>query len=323
MKVPEFPITKGQHIFEPWINCVGQDHLVAFNNTALNVYHEATKFGIFMEQVKVATRDSTMCMNCIHCRYADTPLADIVTVPDIVKKLDIRSIVSIDPKKTFDAVDVTKSVDGLRMYLILSMRKAVTGYHYDFTGTDAYYHQVTGRKKFSFIAPLESTLALVMESEKESTEDQTTHAYTTELKLLKSAGITYELMVEEGDTLFIPGPWIHKVTTDATSVALAGNFLRVANIGTALPIYLHERELGEDDCYPYFVALLAIIMPELIRLGRLKEVWRSKENILKLLNFEFEHDQWEEAHMQLSVAATIGPTVFRNTVACVSCIYWF
>jgi F-box/leucine-rich repeat protein 10/11 len=60
--------------------------------------------------------------------------------------------------------------------------------------------------------------------------------------------------MKAGDTMYLPGGWIHAVYTPKDSVVFGGNFLHFASIGRQLEVFGIENRsrVSKKYRYPYF-----------------------------------------------------------------------
>ena len=120
-------------------------------------------------------------------------------------------------------------------YLLLGPEGAYTDWHVDFAGSSVWYHVVKGRKIF-MVAP--DTAHNIGQFLKWSSSDDQ-GGFLGE-RLEKCA----RLVLNEGDTLFLPGGWFHAVSTPVDSVVVGGNFINPLRVKQLLTVRMIERRLG-------------------------------------------------------------------------------
>ena len=98
----------------------------------------------------------------------------------------------------------------------------ISDFHIDFGGTSVWYHVFKGEKIFYLIRPTSSNLSLYERWQRMSGQNETF--------LGDMADKCYKLVVQEGQTIFIPTGWIHAVYTPIDSLVFGGNFLHSLNI---------------------------------------------------------------------------------------------
>jgi F-box/leucine-rich repeat protein 10/11 len=110
------------------------------------------------------------------------------------------------------------------------------------------YHIVWGEKIFYFIRPTAQNLKIY-----ESWSQSPTQS-STFLPHLIAPGETYQVHLRSGDTMIIPGGWIHAVYTPVNSLVFGGNFLHFACVGRQLQVNgIEERtHVGKKYRFPYF-----------------------------------------------------------------------
>lgn len=117
----------------------------------------------------------------------------------------------------------------------------------DFGGTSVWYHVLWGEKIFYLIPPTESNLRKYLQWTCSRTQDSQFFGdlVKRECKMLK---------LYAGQTLFIPGGWIHGVYTPEDSLVFGGNFLHSANLLRQLQIYVVEQKTNvvQDQRFPNF-----------------------------------------------------------------------
>ncbi|KAF8526841.1 jumonji protein [Hysterangium stoloniferum] len=161
--------------------------------------------------------------NVISLEFSNTPLADKVSPPRIVKELDW--VEKFWPTNKKGPGQLWPKV---QMYCLMGVARAWTDWHVDFAGSSVYYHIFRGSKIFYFIRPTPANLAAY---ERWSGTDLQTNTWLGDL-----VDEVVKVQLVEGNTMIIPTGWIHAVYTPIDSLVFGGNFLHSWNIGTQLRV---------------------------------------------------------------------------------------
>lgn len=109
-----------------------------------------------------------------------------------------------------------------------------------------------GEKIFYFIRPTGRNLQVFESWSRDSLQSNTF------LADLLPPGECFKIHLRAGDTMIIPGGWIHAVYTPVDSLVFGGNFLHTACIGRQLQVYgIEERtRVGKKYRFPYFKQMM-------------------------------------------------------------------
>lgn len=148
--------------------------------------------------------------------------------------------------------------------------------------SDCRYHIVRGEKVFYFVRPSARNMAiyeawssspdqsslflpdLIAAAVKEEREQQQQHRDATstategddqgQQQAHPLAGECFQVHLKAGDTMYIPGGWIHAVYTPKDAVVFGGNFLHFASVGRQLEVFGVENRtrVAKKYRYPYF-----------------------------------------------------------------------
>ncbi|GAA5856498.1 hypothetical protein JCM9279_005470 [Rhodotorula babjevae] len=186
--------------------------------------------------------------NVISLEVSDSRLGEMVTAPELVRKLDWVDTVWPDDMK------VPGQYPRVQKYCLMSVSRCWTDWHVDFAGSSVFYHVLRGGKTFYFIRPTPANLQ-AYEQWSGSTELQ------EQTWLGDMCDQVYRMDLVEGNTAFIPTGWIHAVYTPADSLVIGGNFLHSLNIPTQLRVYNIElaTKVPRKFRYPHFVKLLWLV----------------------------------------------------------------
>ena len=189
------------------------------------------------------TWERKLLLNVISFEVSDTPLADMIQRPRIVREIDW-----ID--KYWPAELKTKGeFPKVQLYCLMSPAGAWTDFHIDFGGSSVFYHLLSGKKTFYMIPP--SDINLKQFQQWCQSPDQS-HTFFSDL-----VKICYKIDIEAGNTFIIPSGWIHAVYTEKDAVAIGGNFLHSFAIRNQLTVYNIEQNCRVPPQYrfPFFEKL--------------------------------------------------------------------
>ncbi|KIJ43994.1 hypothetical protein M422DRAFT_168927, partial [Sphaerobolus stellatus SS14] len=160
--------------------------------------------------------------NVISLEFSNTPLAEKVSPPRIVKELDWVDNFWPPNKKS------PGQWPKVQMYCLMGVANAWTDWHVDFAGSSVYYHIFKGAKTFYFIRPTPVNLTAY---EKWSGSDMQSSTWLGDL-----VDEVVKVELTEGNTMIIPTGWIHAVHTPIDSIVFGGNFLHSWNVATQLRV---------------------------------------------------------------------------------------
>ncbi|GAA5912839.1 hypothetical protein JCM8208_006441 [Rhodotorula glutinis] len=186
--------------------------------------------------------------NVISLEVSDSRLGEMVTAPELVRKLDWVDTVWPDDMK------VPGQYPRVQKYCLMSVSRCWTDWHVDFAGSSVFYHVLRGGKTFFFIRPTPANLQAYEQWSGSSERQEQTW-------LGDMCDQVYRMDLVEGNTAFIPTGWIHAVYTPADSLVIGGNFLHSLNIPTQLRVYNIElaTKVPRKFRYPHFVKLLWLV----------------------------------------------------------------
>ncbi|GAA5936996.1 hypothetical protein JCM3775_001921 [Rhodotorula graminis] len=186
--------------------------------------------------------------NVISLEVSDSRLGEMVTAPELVRKLDWVDTVWPEDMK------VPGQYPRVQKYCLMSVSRCWTDWHVDFAGSSVFYHVLRGGKTFFFIRPTPANLQAYEQWSGSSERQEQTW-------LGDMCDQVYRMDLVEGNTAFIPTGWIHAVYTPADSLVIGGNFLHSLNIPTQLRVYNIElaTKVPRKFRYPHFVKLLWLV----------------------------------------------------------------
>lgn len=209
-------------------------------------------------------------LNLISLEISASPLATKIQGPSFVRQIDwIDAFWPSSRRARGDYPRVQK-------YLLAGMQGAYTDFHLDFGGTSVWYHVLWGQKIFYFIRPTCANLRIFEQWSKDSLQS------SQFLPDLLPHGQCFQVHLHKGDTMIIPGGWIHAVYTPEDSLVFGGNFIHVACIGKQLQVYgIEERtRIGKKYRFPYFKQLMWLALTSLLPIARSNGESDSRERFL-------------------------------------------
>ena len=187
---------------------------------------------------RAATRRRGKLLNCVSLSLAGTALAEWVEPPAVVRSLDL--LAEVWPQAAAQPGDGGVALPAARpevlLYSLMSPSGSFTDCHLDFGGSSVWYHLLSGTKVFLLAPPTEGNLA-AFQAWASSPKQARTY-------LMDSLSWVHRAQVGPGDTLLIPGGWIHCVSTPSDAIALGGNFLHPLNLRVACRVAEVELQLG-------------------------------------------------------------------------------
>lgn len=178
-------------------------------------------------------KDIKRLLNVVSFNLDRTEIGEYVTPPMVVRDLDL--VTRAWPKSDVPSPSTLT-------YLLLGPRGAYTDWHIDMGGSSVWYHVVSGCKVF-LAAP-----------KTRYNEDQFV-AWSTSSSQTEFLGDTLRSCVRvklyQGDTLFIPGGYLHAVSTPKDSVVLGGNFVHGLQFKTVHEVTQVEKQLKIQPAFRY------------------------------------------------------------------------
>ncbi|KAJ3411794.1 hypothetical protein HDV05_001693 [Chytridiales sp. JEL 0842] len=194
----------------------------------------------WVEYFNTAPEKRKRLLNVISLEISDTPLAQQIVRPKLVRDLDWTEVVW--PPRS-ELAEYPK----VQLYCLMSVQECYTDFHIDFGGSSVFYHLLSGKKIFYFIPP--TPLNLKKYAKWSSSPDQNRNFFADEVKEC------IEVHIYPGNTMIIPTGWIHAVYTPEDSIVIGGNFLQGLNMGLQFDIYNLEIKTSVPlkFRYPYFI----------------------------------------------------------------------
>ncbi|CAB3378450.1 Hypothetical predicted protein [Cloeon dipterum] len=188
--------------------------------------------------------DRRRILNVLSLEYNYTELNKLVLAPLVIRQMDWRnSVVSASEwPQTFDDRPVNNC-------LIMSVADCYTDFHMDFGGSSVWYHLLKGEKVFYLIPPTQPNRAMY--------QRWLNSPKRLEMFFADQVEKCYQFVLRAGQTLVLPGGWIHAVLTMQDSIMFGGNFLTDFNIELQLSAYAIEMasHTPASFCFPNFEGL--------------------------------------------------------------------
>nr|XP_023016137.1 jmjC domain-containing histone demethylation protein 1-like [Leptinotarsa decemlineata] len=197
-------------------------------------------------------------LNVISLEFSHTKLENYVQSPTVVRQVDWVDCVWPRHLKEsqIEATNVLEEMKypKVQKYCLMSVKGCYTDFHVDFGGTSVWYHILKGGKVFWLIPPTEHNLELYERWVLSGKQSDIFFGDTVE----KCARI----ILQEGNTFFIPTGWIHAVYTPVDSLVFGGNFLHSYGIEKQLKIAQVEdtTKVPQKFRYPFFTEMLWYVL---------------------------------------------------------------
>ncbi|CAM9881478.1 unnamed protein product [Ascophyllum nodosum] len=213
----------------------------------------------FAEYFETCTKPGQAILNMISLEFSDTPMAELVRSPKLVRDMDWINRCWPDDRKRVG------QFPKVQYYCLMSQGGSYTDFHVDFGGTSVWYHILQGKKEFLLVRPTQSNLELYEDWIRSPTQSQ---VFFGDL-----ADICYRVVLNAGETLMIPSGWIHAVFTPKPSLVFGGNFLHSVNIPMQLKIDAIETraKIQYKFRFPYFKELVFFVASWYVRALREQE----------------------------------------------------
>jgi len=199
-------------------------------------------------------------LNLISLEISNTPLTSHIEAPRFVRE-EVDWIDSVWPlERRARGGDYPQ----VQKYLLTGMAGSYTDFHIDFGGTSVWYSVVWGRKRFYFIPPTPANLKAY--EAWTCSPNQENDFLGDIIAGARPAGAAangahysqqqqcFYVDLVPGQTLVIPGGWIHAVFTPEDSLVFGGNFLLSASVLRQLQVHDIESRthVAKQYRFPYF-----------------------------------------------------------------------
>jgi len=226
------------------VDCVGAETPVEVIDVATQSTSPGWTLGKWAEYYMLEPASREKILNVISLEISDTPLAQTISPPRVVRELDWVENFWPSAKK-----GKGQSYPKVQLYCLMGVASAWTDWHIDFAGSSVYYHILHGSKVFYFIRPTPSNLAAY---EKWSGTELQNHTWLGDM-----VDEVVKVELTEGNTMIIPTGWIHAVHTPVDSLVFGGNFLHSYNIATQFKVCNIEAatQVPKKFRFPMFTRL--------------------------------------------------------------------
>ncbi|XP_045465756.1 jmjC domain-containing histone demethylation protein 1-like isoform X2 [Harmonia axyridis] len=203
-------------------------------------------------------KEKDKLLNVISLEFSHTKLENYVQSPTVVRQVDW--VDNVWPRHLKESqVEGTNVLEEMKYpkvqkYCLMSVKGCYTDFHVDFGGTSVWYHILKGSKVFWLIPPTEHNLALY--------EKWVLSGKQSDIFFGDKVDKCVRIILQEGNTFFIPTGWIHAVYTPKDSLVFGGNFLHSYGIEKQLKIAQVEdnTKVPQKFRYPFFTEMLWYVL---------------------------------------------------------------
>ncbi|RKO97459.1 hypothetical protein CXG81DRAFT_13302, partial [Caulochytrium protostelioides] len=158
--------------------------------------------------------ERTQLLNVITLEIEETALGAMVRRPRVVRDLDWTA------QHWPPFLHAHRHYPRVRVYCLMSVADAFTDFHLDFGGSSVFYHLLSGEKIFYLVEPTPRNLRRY---EKWSNSDDQSRTFFGDVVGMPQV---HRVHLSAGNTMLIPGGWIHAVFTPCNTMVIGGNFLQ-------------------------------------------------------------------------------------------------
>jgi len=236
----------------------------------------------WVEYLSVPVKERDRVFNVISLEFSKTPLGELVTEPKFARDVDFVNLhwptapsEVTRGKLGKTAQEIAEGMEELeearprvQKYCLMSAAGSWTDFHVDFGGTSVWYHLFKGTKLFYFVEPTPQNLKIFSRWATNKSDSaggaagggggsQSKRLFLPDL-IAAAGGECFEVIIKEGQSLFIPSGWIHAVYTPFDSLVFGGNFVHRYALDTQLTIYRLERQMkvGREFRFPNYMRLM-------------------------------------------------------------------
>ena len=257
----------------------------------------SANIGEYAQYISNRTSDHKV-LNLISLEVSATRLSSKVQSPTLVREVDwIDKCWPLDRRARGDFPQVQK-------YCLCGMAGSYTDFHVDFGGTSVWYHVLSGQKRFYLVAPTTINLRAFEQWTCSKSQDA---VFFGDIVGHENC---FQLDLLAGQTLLIPGAWIHAVHTPIDSLVFGGNFLHSFNILRQLQVYGIEQRtfVGKAYRFPHFKLVNWFVLCSLLPVA--KKLLCAPDAVVKSGDASDSDDDNEDL---ISLCNSIkSPCVFRQ-----------
>ena len=233
-------------------NFVGGRRLLEVMNCATQLNAEMT-LKDFEEFFTSPDRDDTK-LNVISLEFSHTRLDTHVMAPRVIRQIDFTD--NVWPRHLKDMQDESTNdlskmlYPKVQKYCLMSIAGCYTDFHVDLGGTSVWYHLLRGQKIFWLIPPTQANL--------KAFENWTFSGKQGDVFFGDMVEKCGRMILNPGNTFFIPSGWIHAVYTPVDSLVFGGNYLHPFAIERQLRICALEETLKvpQKFRFPFLAEML-------------------------------------------------------------------
>jgi len=192
-------------------------------------------------------------LNVLSLEFSRTRLDSCVSAPRVVRQIDWVDNVwprhlKEDQDESTNAMSKMK-YPKVQKYCLMSVAGCYTDFHIDFGGSSVWYHILKGQKVFWLIPPTDVNLKAYEEWTLSGKQTDTFFG-----DIVEKCG---RVVMDQGNTLFIPSGWMHAVYTPIDSLVFGGNFLHSFSIEKQLRVAEIEEltKVPHKFRFPFFTEL--------------------------------------------------------------------
>ncbi len=243
---------------------IGEQYPIKVIEVATQTQIEGHTLGDFAKYLSNYSPTSHKILNMITLEFSSTPLSAKVETPSFVRDCDwIDSMWPLDRRSRGEYPAVQK-------YCLSGMAGSYTDFHVDFGGTSVWYHVLSGKKRFYLVPPTTQNLKAYANWTISSAGESQFFGDIVQAHEKSGQPQLFVLDLLPGQTLMIPGAWIHAVYTPEDALVMGGNFLTAAKIVRQLQVAQVEQmtRVGRQYRFPYFKEINFYMLCKLLPLAR-------------------------------------------------------
>ena len=233
-------------------NLVGGKRILEVMNCATQLNAEMT-LKDFEEFFTDPDRDDTK-LNVISLEFSHTRLDAHVSAPRVIRQIDFTD--NVWPRHLKDQQDDSTNdmskmfYPKIQKYCLMSIEGCYTDFHVDLGGTSVWYHLLRGQKIFWLIPPTTTNL--------KAFENWTLSGKQGEVFFGDMVEKCGRVVLNPGNTFFIPSGWIHAVYTPVDSLVFGGNYLHSFALERQIKIAQVEETLKvpQKFRFPFLTEML-------------------------------------------------------------------
>ncbi|PWN51311.1 Clavaminate synthase-like protein, partial [Violaceomyces palustris] len=221
---------------------LGEDHPVEVIDVASQTSSKSSwSLGEWCEYFETDQDERRKVLNVISLEVSGTEMERLVEAPKLVSEMDWTTRDWPADRRGRSARE--NSWPKVLRYVLMGVKGAYSDWHIDFAASGVYYHVVWGRKVFLFAPPTPANLSSYRSWCSSTRQD---HEWLGD----SLKGLT-KVEIGEGETMLIPGGWLHSVYTPEDTLVVGGNFLTDWNVATQLRVAEIEEQTKVPKKFRY------------------------------------------------------------------------